>query len=731
MTENFFLPEERRPLELLASDVKNGFAHLVETWWRALRRHMVVAAMLAIAALVAALVATLLMTPQYTAFSRIEITREETNITNVEGLEAEGSNQDLEFYQTQYSLLEARSVAERVAEALDAGSDNRLFAAHDVDIDLAWSERSAIAGQTLPEARFRMDKGIDLLMQHVAIVPVRGSRLVDVQYTSPDAEFSAEVANLWVDQFQALSIDRRFLSTADAREYLETRLADLRGKLETSQRELVGYAAANEIITLTSDQDSDGNTDTAQTLRSSNLQALNDELSRATAERVSAEAQARQVGGASAESLGNPALNTMRERRAEASSELASLEAVFAPEYPAVLSARSRLEELDRSIAREETRIRSSASNGFAEARGREADLQRRVNTLKGAMLDEQRSSIQYSIHQRDVDTNRELYEALLQRYKEIGVAGVQTSNVAVVDRAKLPEIPSSPNLPLNLMLGLVCGMALAGGYVFAREQLDQSLRDPAMVFEVLGLPLLGAVPKKSGEELSAEIADPKSDVSEAYLAAASNLSFLTTTGAPGSMLITSSRASEGKSTTARALATSLTRIGKRVLLIDADMRKPSQHSFFGIDNAQGLSHLLSGHIEPAAIGSLLRETGTERLVLLTAGPVPPDPGVLLNNGRLPNFVNQLKGQFDHVIIDAPPVLGLADAPLLATVADGVIYVIEMGGTHMRVIRASLRRLQFSGARLFGAIVSKVVVNSSSYGYGEMYGYGYGADRGR
>jgi len=728
MTDNFFLPEERRPLELLAGDVKNGFAQMVETWWRALRLHMLAAALLAAAALVAALVATMLMTPQYTAFSRVEITREETNITNVEGLEAEGSNQDLEFYQTQYSLLEARSVAQRVAEALNVAGDNRLFAAHGVDIDLAWSER---ATSDMPEARFRLEQATDLLLQHVAIAPVRGSRLVDVQYTSPDAELSAEVANLWVDQFQALSIDRRFLSTADAREYLETRLAELREKLETSQRELVGYAAANEIIMLTSDQDSDGNTDTAQTLRSSNLQALNDALSAATAQRVSAEARARQVSAASAESLGNQALNTMRERRAEVSAQLASLEAVFEPEYPEVLAASSQRDELDRSIAREETRIRAAATGGFQAARSQEADLQRRVNTLKGAMLDERRSSIQYSIFQRDVDTNRELYEALLQRYKEIGVAGVQTSNVAVVDRAKLPEVPSSPNLPLNLMLGLIGGMALAGGYVFACEQLDQSLRDPSMVSEVLGLPLLGAVPKKTFGELADEIGDPKSDVSEAYLAAASNLSFLTTTGAPGSMLITSSRASEGKSTTARALATSLTRIGKRVLLIDADMRKPSQHSFFGIDNAQGLSHLLSGHIAPDAVKSLIRETGEERLALLTAGPPPPDPGVLLNNGRLPIFVGQLKADFDHVIIDAPPVLGLADAPLLATVADGVIYVIESNGVHMRVIRASLRRLQFSGARLFGAMVTKVVVNSSSYGYGEMYGYGYGADRGR
>jgi len=728
MTENFFLPEERRPLELLSGDVKNGFAQMVETWWRALRRHMLAAALLAAAALVAALVATLLMTPQYTAFSRVEITREETNITNVEGLEAEGSNQDLEFYQTQYSLLEARSVAQRVAEALNAAGDNRLFAAHNVDIDLAWSER---AGGDMPETRYRLEKATDLLLQNVAVAPVRGSRLVDVQYTSPDAELSAEVANLWVDQFQALSIDRRFLSTADAREYLETRLAELREKLETSQRELVGYAAANEIITLTSDQDSDGNTDTAQTLRSSNLQALNAALSAATAQRVGAEARARQVSAASAESLGNQALNTIRERRAEVSAQLASLEAVFEPEYPQVLAARSQRDELDRSIAREETRIRAAATGGFQAARGQEADLQRRVNTLKAGMLEERRSSIQYSIFQRDVDTNRELYEALLQRYKEIGVAGVQTSNVAVVDRAKLPEVPSSPNLPLNLMLGLIGGMALAGGYVFAREQLDQSLRDPSMVSEVLGLPLLGAVPKKTFEELAGEIGDPKSDVSEAYLAAASNLSFLTTTGAPGSMLITSSRASEGKSTTARALATSLTRIGKRVLLIDADMRKPSQHSFFGIDNAQGLSHLLSGHIVPDVVKSLIRDTGEERLALLTAGPPPPDPGVLLNNGRLPIFVSQLKADFDHVIIDAPPVLGLADAPLLATVADGVIYVIESNGVHMRVIRASLRRLQFSGARLFGAMVTKVVVNSSSYGYGEMYGYGYGSDRGR
>jgi len=726
MTENFFLPDDRAPLELLSSDIKNGFAQMVEVWWRAFRRHMVLALALVIAALVAALVLTMMMTPEFTAFSRIEINRDEANITNVEGLESEDSNQDLEFYQTQYSLLEARSVAERVAGSLNVVADNRLFAAHDIDIDQMWSARAGIAGQNQPEARFRMEKAVDLLLENVAVAPVRGSRLVDVQYTSPDAELSASVANLWVEQFQSSTLDRRFLSTADARQYLETRLADLRGKLETSQRQLVGYAAANQIITMTSDEDSDGNIDTAQTLRSTNLQTLNMSLSQATADRVTAESRAEQVNSASAESLANQALNGLRERRAQVSSDLASLEAVFEPEYPQVHAGRSQLAELDRNILREEARIREAAATTFREARGREADLQRRVNTLKGGMLDERRASIQYAIYQREVDTNRELYEALLQRYKEIGVAGVQTSNVAVVDRAKLPEIPSSPNLPLNLALGLICGMALGGSYVFAREQMDQSLRDPAMVSEVLGLPLLGAIPKKTDDELADEMGDPKSDMSEAYLAAASNLSFLTTTGAPRSMLITSSRPSEGKSTSARALATSLTRIGRRVLLIDADMRKPSQHSFFEIDNTQGLSHLLSGHIAPDAVKGLIRQTDQERLSLLTAGPVPPDPGVLLNNGRLPLFVDQLKADFDHVIIDAPPVLGLADAPLLATVADGVIYAIESNGVHMRVIRASLRRLQFSGARVFGAIVTKVVVNSSSYGYGEMYGYGYG-----
>lgn len=730
MNDNFFQVDDRQIGIQHQVEEKSGFAEAVEAVWRGFQRHRLAAIAILIATTISALIITLMMTPEYTAATRIEINREEENITNVEGLEAAESNQDLEFYQTQYSLLESRSVAERVASSLSVISDDALFELHDDDINQALSDFRAGGGEKLTDARFRLKRATDILLEHVAVEPLRGSRLADVTYTSPNASFSARVANLWVEEYQADTLDRSFVSTADAREYLEARLDELRKRLEESERQLVGYAAANEIIPLASDQDSDGNTDTVQTLRSSDLQALNAALAQATAERINAESRARQKGNASAESLNNQALNLLRDRRAQVASELAKLEAIFEPEYPQVQALQSQLDELDANIAREESRVRSAAATNFNGALAREQALKERVAVLKSATLDERRNSIQYAIYQREVDTNRELYEALLQRYKEIGVAGVQTSNISVVDAARVPDKPSSPSLPLNLLLGFLGGIAFSGAYIFAREQLNQSLRDPAVVLDMLGLPLLGAIPAKGdAKEIADELDDPKSEVSEAYLAATSNLSFLTKDGAPSSFLITSSRPSEGKSTTAHALAVSLSRVGKSVLIIDADLRKPSQHNLFGLDNSRGLSHILSGSVDRDQINSLILKSRRERLDLLPSGPIPPDPGVLLSNGKLESFIGGFKANYDHVIIDAPPVMGLADSLLLSKSVEGVIYAIESNGAIMRVIKASLKRLHLTGTRIFGVIVTKVDMQASGgYGYAEMYGYGYGSD---
>lgn len=725
---NFFLAGQPRPVpagNLGEQRNASPFAAMLDRYWRALRRHLPAVFAIVIVALVAAAIATLLAVPKYTASARIEIVREAAKITNVEGVESDRQNQDLEFYETQYSLLTARTIADRVAGRLNVVASDRLFDAFNVDIDLLQQEAGIEGGTSV--ARFRLEKGADLLLDHVAVRPVPGSRLVDVAFTSPSAALSAEVANLWVDQFQESAIARRFDSTADARDFLEQQLADMRSKLEDSQRRLVNYAAANQIITLSTDQDNDGNTEASETLRTSDLKTLNQALSNATAQRIAAQSQAAHAGSPNQVSLSNIALNNMREKRAAAAAELARQRAIFEPEYPAVQALQAQVDALDESIAAEERRIQRSATSGYREAAQREAQLRAQVEGLKSATVDEQRASIQYAIYQREVDTNRELYEGLLQRYKEIGVAGVGASNIAVVDRALVPEEPTSPSMPLNLALGLLFGLAFAGGYVFVREEIDQSIKDPTEVTELFDLPLLGTIPQQQ-EEMLTELLDVKSTISEAYFATASNLSFLTQHGTPRSLALTSTRPNEGKSTSAYALAMSLARTGKRTLLIDCDLRNPSQHEMFGLPKEPGLSNLLSsGEFE--AIDGYCKQTDQPNLSFMPAGPLAPNPGALLIGDGLSRVVFRAGEQYDHVIVDGPPMLGLADAQLMAKAVEGVVYTIEANGLRTRVIEAGLKRLRFSGATVFGALVTKLTSVNSAYGYG--YGYDYEYSYGR
>jgi uncharacterized protein involved in exopolysaccharide biosynthesis len=254
-------------------------------------------------------------------------------------------------------------------------------------------------------------------------------------------------------------MDRRFASTADARKFLEGRLADLRARLETSERDLVTYANRKGIVALGKSESSDGKSQVERTLVSSNLESLNSSLARATADRIAAESKSRQPsGGANSEALNNIAIGQLRQKRAEIASEYAKIMVQFEPGYPEAKALGEQLAVLDTSIMREEARVLRSRSVEYREAVQRESD------------------SIQYNIFQREADTNRELYDGLLQRYKEIGVAGIGSNNIAIVDPAEVPRNRSAPSLALNMALALLSGLALAAAATFGLEQIDEGL---------------------------------------------------------------------------------------------------------------------------------------------------------------------------------------------------------------------------------------------------------------
>ncbi|WP_168355981.1 GumC family protein [Sphingomonas gei] len=693
---------------------------LLQYWRVVLRWKWLIVAIITVA-LVAGLIVTLFMTRQYTAVVSIEISRQADKIVNVQGVKPEVSSVDTEFYQTQYSLLRARSLAERVSADLKLAESAEFFEAFGVDMSEGGLFAGPRPGRLTAQQREKRNKvAADLLQGNISISPVRGSSLVEVRFTSPNPALSQRVANAWANAFIAANLDRKFDASSYARKFLESRLAQLRQRLEESERKVVEYAADQKIVNIPGNQEGAGE----RSLVADDLARLNGELAEAIADRVKAESRVSSGGGATVESLSNNAITALRTKRAEVASEYANLLTKFEPGYPAAAALASQLKELDRAIGQEEGRVRQGTSKTYSDARAREIDLRQRVDTLVSSALDLRRRSIQYNMHQRDADTNRQLYDALLQRYKEIGVAGgIGTNNIMVVDPAQLPLQPSSPRLFLNLLIALVLGAGLSAVSVLALEQIDEAIKDPSEVVRAMGVPNLGTIPAVAEGEPRAILLDRKSPMAEAYLSVQTNLRFSTDHGIPRSLAVTSTRASEGKSTTAYALAQTLARIGRSVILVDGDMRSPSVHVLLDIPNARGTSNFLAGEDDVATMVVWVPGLGINAM---PAGPQPPNAAELLNSSRLQLLIDRLLETHDHVIIDSPPVLGLADAPLIGSQVEGVIYAVEANGARSSIIRAATARLRSANVNLLGAVLTKFDAKKAHFGYGYEYGYGYG-----
>lgn len=676
-------------------------------------------------ALVVGLIVTLLTTPQYTSKSVLEIQREARNFTNVDGVDSRApSTVDTEFYETQAGLLRSVALADNVAVANRLQDDAHFFEIFKSRKAKNWFENGRlIPGKSNRDERIR--EASDILLDNVKIVIQRQSRLATVSFTSPEVGFSKKIVDSWAREFVQATLDRRYAATAYARKFLEDRLSQLRTRIDQAERQLVDYAARQGIVNLPSETPSvpGSGTTPERSLVAEDLVSLNKELATAIGERIEAESRLGAKGSDVQESLSNTGISQMRSKRADLSSQYAEMIQKFDPAYPPVQALRAQIATLDQSIGREETRVRSTLQQTYEAARKREEALSTQVNKLKTGLFDLRRRSTQYNILTREVDTNRQLYDALLQRYKEIGVAGgVGANNISVVDTGDLPDKPSSPKLFLNLALAFVGGLVAGVSLAFAMEQLEDSLSDPAEVAQLLHIPLIGVVPKVEGDPIRS-LLDPKSVLSEAYFSVQTSLALATTHGFPRTVVVTSSRAAEGKSLTSLGLAKTLAAQGRRVLLIDADMRSPSIHHMLDRQDAPGFSSLLSS---AASAQDVVQGTDIPNLAIVAAGPQPPSAAELLSGDRLQAVFRTLLESFDHIVIDAPPVMGFADAPLIANQVEGVCFVIEAHGTNKASARTAITRLRSADTTLFGAIVTKFDSKRAFSGYGYDYGYGYG-----
>ncbi len=698
----------------------SGLPPLILQYWQTVMRWRVLMLMIIAAVLVLSVVITLLTPPLYTAQLQLQIDRQQKQITKVEGVEAQSSFQDQEFYETQYTLLKARPLAERVARDLSL-FDNALFLeAHGEEGNLQDTGDLSKSKADIEAANRKLI--VDKLLENFDVEPIRNSKLVNIKYTSRDADLSAKIANQWAKAFISSSLDRQLSSTVDARKFLEERLSVLRTRLEESERSAVAYASRNGIVSLGDSKDADGKVISSRTLVASRLENLAGALNEATAARILASAKASSGAGATTESVTSMTLATLRSQRATTAADLAKKRVQLEDGHPYVQELKRQLDTTDQAIRVETQRIADARRNEFREAVAQEEQLKGQVTALRSSYESESKANIQYAALLRDADTNRQIYDALLQRYKEIGVAGqVGVNNISIVEPAFAPDRPSSPNLLVNIALALIAGLIAAAIATVILEQVDEGVHNPSEVKGRLGLPMLGITPYTDQDTVEG-MKDVKSHIFDTYFAIHSNLAFSTAHGFPRSLAVSSTLPSEGKTSTSISLSIVLGRTGKSVLIIDADLRKSSVHSRIGVSNEHGLSNYLAGQGDWR---SYVQPSQFKGVSVLATGPMPPSAAELLSGDSLGNLIKEAMGEFDHVVVDAPPVLGMADAPLIVKTVEAVVYVVQAKGASIRGIQSSVQRLAIANAKIAGVVFTKVDQKAADYGYG--YGYGYGA----
>jgi capsular exopolysaccharide synthesis family protein len=529
----------------------------------------------------------------------------------------------------------------------------------------------------------------------------------------------------------------RFESTMQASDWLSKQLVDLQMKVETSQEKLVRYQKEHEIL----------GADEKQNITMEKLDELNKELTAAESERMDKEGAYRLVESGDPEAIassvdasdGNGQSSTtllpvLRAKEADLKIQAAELNTQFGPSYPKLSILNNQLKEVDSQIQSEIKKTVSKVRGQYAAALQRENMLHDALEKQKQEANKLNESAIEYTLLKRDVDTNRQLYEGLLQKLKEAGVsAGLKSNNFRIIDGARPPTGPIEPNVPRNLLFAAVLGLASGVGLAFLLEGLDNTVRTTEQAQLISGVPSLGMIPlgskgaregpnpkrlviatSKEAVELVTQVR-PQSQMAESYRALRTSL-LLSNIGAPPRIImVTSALPQEGKTTTSINTAVVLAQKGVRVLLIDADLRRPSIHKTLGMGPHSGLSNVLTG--STTAEQAITRSTILPNLFVLPAGTPPPNPAELLASAKMRDLLNLLAEQYDHVVIDTPPSLSVTDAVVLSPRADAVVLVIRSGQTTKQALRRSRDILMQVNAKVVGVLLNAVDLSSPDYYY--------------
>ncbi len=576
----------------------------------------------------------------------------------------------------------------------------------------------------------------------VALIP--NTRIIEIHYRSADKHLAANVVNTLISTYIEQNFKTRFESTMQASDWLSKQLVDLEMKVQTSQEKLVQYQKEHEILGI----------DEKQNITTSKLDELNKELTAAESDRMEKESVYRLVqsgdpdtAAAAAVSAGTGTstsglMERMREQQADLKIQVAQLSTQFGNSYPKVVQLNTQLKEVEAQLQIEMTKVVSRVRSGYLAALQHESMLRQAMDNQKQQANKLNESAIEYTLLKRDVESYRTLYESLMEKLKEAGVtAGLRSNNIRSVDKARVPTYPSEPNVPRNLTFALALGLTTGIGLAFLLEGIDNTVRTPEQAQVISGLPSLGMIPLGSKGSIEAAArrltvatsresvelvtqARPQSQMAESYRALRTSLLLTSLGGPPKVILVTSALPQEGKTTTSINTAIVLAQKGTRVLLIDADLRRPSIHKTLGMGPKTGLSNVLTGNatLQQAVVRSPILPT----LFILTAGTPPPNPAELLASSNMRDILAELREQYDHIIVDTPPTLSVTDAVVMSTRADAVVLVIRSGQTTKQALRRARELLMQVNARVAGVLLNAVDLTSPDYYYYYEYQGKYG-----
>ena len=728
------------------------------SYWHIVRKRLALVIGVVFAALVLTTIYAYMQTPMYTADATILL---KPGTPQIMGSKDASQDQDAmydsdlyeNFQKTQYQILRSRTLAAYVIRAenlehnpafIGPKAKPGLIASALSSVSL-WlnhtngrKARPPVADQT---AHIGVPPGlVNAYLGGLRISPIPDTDLVTIEFVSTDRNLAAKLANAHAHGYIRFGIELRSQSNEEAQNFLKERLGELKDSLEKSEVALNDYRRAKGIIPGLMSLDG------KETVVLDRVSELSKDLTTAQVERIGLEAQMQLINSRKYDSMpavmGDSGVQAVQTQLNSLDGDYASMGKKFKPDYPPMMQMAAKRDELEQRLEAEISRVISGIQGSYQAASDKEKKLQGEMNKERQQALGLNDAAVEYAILQREVDTNRELYESVLQRMKGIGLAAEsQTSNIIIVDPAETPGGPSSPKKFSMIVRNSALALVAVIGLVFGLEYLDTTLKTPEQVERYLHVPNIGAIPSFANLRLKAKeptallpedngikkigygrellgVANPYSLVGEAYRTFRTALMLSRAGAPPKTILFTSAHSSEGKTVSATNTAAMFAQTGARVLLIDGDLRKPRCHRVLALENSSGLTEVLTGTCE---VQDVIRTTVVDGLSFMSAGSLPPNPTELLGSERMSQVLAMVAHEHDVVIIDSPPVMPVSDALLLATVVDGVVLVVNSVKTSKHHVKMTCAKLEYARAKIFGVLLNEIDLKHPGYGHYAHY----------